>query len=342
MASARGSKRNRAALIAEKAGVTWLLQQTFTTNVLLVLNYHRIGDPLNTVYDEEVFSCTAEELADQVDYVKRHFSIIGIDQVEAIVTGRKAPRGVSVLITFDDGYIDNYTLAYPVLRAAGVSGVFFLVTSMIGSSQPTWWDKIAFAIKHTKLREIEMDYPEHVRVDFEDTTRERAVRRMLELYTSAAVQDPARFIECLIEACGVTLPQQPARLFLNWEEAAEMSANGMEIGSHTHTHRLLSKLTLSEQVEELQVSRELLESRLRTQVKALAYPVGLPHTFNSDTLEALRRTGYSLAFSYHGGVNRAGAFNRYDVLRQGIDFSITLPRFRLQTALVCRPGAYWF
>ena len=71
----------------------------------------------------------------------------------------------------------------------------------------------------------------------------------------------------------------------------------MAFGSHTHNHEVLSKLSPASQKEEARQSREILERELGRPIDVMAYPVGRPHTFSSDTIEALKQTGYRAAFS---------------------------------------------
>jgi peptidoglycan/xylan/chitin deacetylase (PgdA/CDA1 family) len=121
-----------------------------------------------------------------------------------------------------------------------------------------------------------------------------------------------------------------------------MQEGGMDFGSHTHTHSILSKLSLDEQVQELSKSRAILEKRLGTTIDTLSYPVGEKTAFNSDSFEALSRTGYRAAFSFYGGCNPLGRANIFDLLRVSVEADVSWPRFRLQCALAPRAKGYWF
>jgi peptidoglycan/xylan/chitin deacetylase (PgdA/CDA1 family) len=72
-----------------------------------------------------------------------------------------------VLITFDDGYLDNYEIAFPILRSHVVQGVFFLATSMVGSCQVPWWDHIAYLMKTARRRRFSLRYPADLAVDID-------------------------------------------------------------------------------------------------------------------------------------------------------------------------------
>ena len=154
------SKRDRLAIWSSRLGVTRSLEFLPERNCLIVLTYHRIGNPDTCPFDSQVFSASAESFEWQVAYLKKRFRILSLEEALEFVSGRHTYRGACVHITFDDGYLDNYEAAFPILRAHGVSGTFFLPTSYVGSSKIPWWDRIAFLVKHTRKKRLRVDYPE--------------------------------------------------------------------------------------------------------------------------------------------------------------------------------------
>src|SRR5262249_54384839 len=104
--------------------------------MIVVVNYHRIGDPLdaaNPGYDPALFEATVSELSDQVAWLKRLFHVATLDEVQDLVEHPERLRHPVFHITLDDGYIDNYTMAFPVFRSHGVPATFFLATKLVGS-----------------------------------------------------------------------------------------------------------------------------------------------------------------------------------------------------------------
>ena len=95
---------------------TWLLDHIPHRPVLMVLNYHRIGDKDATEYDSGLFSCTAQEFDWQIGYLKSRFRMATLDDVRGLLSGAGPLTEPRVLITFDDGYIDNFQLAYLLAR----------------------------------------------------------------------------------------------------------------------------------------------------------------------------------------------------------------------------------
>jgi peptidoglycan/xylan/chitin deacetylase (PgdA/CDA1 family) len=304
---------------------------------LLILNYHRIGNAEETPFDSGVFSATTEQFNSQITYLKRRFHMATLEEALSMLDG-EVPRGTSVLVTLDDGYLDNYTLAFPILRRHGVQAVFFLPTAFVGTGKLPWWDVIAYIIKHSAKEHIHLEYPEPANFDLIGEGPKQVSVRILRLFTQAVVKDPEHFITELEKVCEVSRPQgRVERCFLDWNEAREMQQHGMAFGSHTHSHEILTKLSPEMQREEARCSREILEHELNRRIDILAYPVGLKHCFSADTISALKQTGYRAAFSYYGGSNRQGEIQPFDIRRYGVS-DLSFARFRMQTTLRALTG----
>jgi peptidoglycan/xylan/chitin deacetylase (PgdA/CDA1 family) len=148
------------------------------------------------------------------------------------------------------------------------------------------------------------------------------------------MDDPQRFLNELETACDLQAPDRAAeRLFLDWNEAAEMVRGGMAVGSHTHTHAVLGKLTETEQVQELCRSRDVLRDQLSFEPEAVAYPVGSARALNADSERAAEAAGFTLAFRNDGGVNRQVCQTPYRLHRIAAAPGLGLDFFRLRTVL---------
>ncbi len=151
------SKRDRVARLSNRLGLTALLEALPTRDCLLVLNYHRIGDPAATDLDPGVFAATADGFQQQVRRIKRRLPIVSAEEAARFIEGKDNSRGTRVLLTFDDGYLDNYELAFPILKAEGVTAVFYLVTESIGSNRIQWWDRIAWFLGKARRRRFALE-----------------------------------------------------------------------------------------------------------------------------------------------------------------------------------------
>ena len=324
------------------SGASFLLGRLPMRDTLLVLNYHRIGDRDRDPFDPFVFSATEDQLYEQISYLKRRVSLVTLEEAQAFIDGavtEKTPR-CRVLITFDDGYLDNHISAFPILRSHGVQGVFFLATGMVGSCLVPWWDHIAFLIKTSRRRWFSIFYPGELAVDLDASGVAKSLKDVLGLFYSPENSEPGRFIQELSEETKGDDPPQTVRRFISWEEVREMVSGGMAIGSHTHSHNVLSQLGAEEQRRELSRSRAELKTQLGIEADALAYPVGRVASFSHQTQDLAREAGYRAAFSFYGGTNHPGRLRRYDIKRVGIGDQ-SWPRFQVQAA-VCRcTGSYW-
>lgn len=334
-------KRDLLADVSRYSGITQALMALPRKPVLLVLNYHRVGEPSKTLYDAEVYSVTPPEFDAQIAFWKRRFRIVTLAEAIDLIERPAGHNQTAVLITFDDGYLDNFELAFPILASHGAQGVFFLPTAFVGTNRIPWWDAMAFIIRNTRKSRFRLP---DVSDEFElaGGNINRVIARVLNVYRSAAQCDSESFISRLEEACDSARPGPAHRCFLNWDEARSMLQGGMAIGSHTHSHEILSRLSDVEQVRELETSRSLLQEHLGGPIESLSYPVGLPDSFSTYTQTAARKAGYRIAFSFYGGLNRPGSIDPYNVLRHGAVFGQSMGRYQLQTTVAAVTGKYWF
>jgi peptidoglycan/xylan/chitin deacetylase (PgdA/CDA1 family) len=332
------SKKEMLAQAAAFSGITRALDALPHRPSLLILNYHRIGDKELTPYDAGLFSCTGEEFDWQVGWLKSRFSILTLDQAADIIHGRGTPARTAVLLTFDDGYRDNFQVAFPILERHGVSATFFLPTAFVGTGKLPWWDEIAWMVKRSPRPSISIRYPVAATFELPAEGRGESVFEVLKVFKGAPSIDTERFLDELATAAGCPRPGDDSeRCFLNFDEARAMQSAGMCFGSHTHTHEILGRLPYQRQVEELATSRGILESELRRNIDTLAYPVGKSGTFSEETFKALRETRYNTAFSFYSGINPLGSIEPYSVLRTGVDGE-SRDLFRLRASLYATAG----
>lgn len=309
---------------------------------LLVLAYHRIGNPDDDLFDPGVFSATADQFDDQISYLKRRLAPVTLEEALAFIDGssKEKSRHCRVLITFDDGYRDNFDVAFPILRSHGVQGVFFLASGMVGSTHISWWDEIAYRMRTARNRRFTLHYPAGLNIDLDRDGFRESLRAVLRLYKTPANSDSARFLCELAEAAKGEDPPGTQRRFVDWGEAREMIGCGMAIGSHSHSHTVLSQLGTERQCEELMKSKMMLEENLGIALDVLAYPVGGRGSFTAATQRIAREAGYRAAFSFHGGSNERGKISPFDVKRNYVG-SQSQNRFHVQTAVYGFTGHYW-
>jgi peptidoglycan/xylan/chitin deacetylase (PgdA/CDA1 family) len=316
-------KKELLARLMLRAGLDRLIR-ALRTDTLVIFGYHRISpeDRAISPFAEDVFGPTPSELEHAIVWLKEHVRIISESElIEFIRTGR-GPGELSVMITFDDGYRDNYTLAHPILKKHGVPAVFFIPSKMIDDRRLGWWDLIAYLIKRTDKPRVawrgkSFDLPRE---------REAAIR-----YFHKAMQLEKREVtEGLVgevaEQCAVEIPKSEVMgpEMMSWDELRSVASDGITVGSHTHSHRVLATLTSEEQREELSRSKAFIEEKLGGPIRSIAYPVGGYAHFTDETRRIAKECGYDLAYSFCTGVNRFGEIAPFDVKRIGPALSIPM------------------
>jgi peptidoglycan/xylan/chitin deacetylase (PgdA/CDA1 family) len=282
---------------------------------LLILGYHRVGRRSDARFDHGVITADAAQLERHIQFFQENCVLVGLRQAIAIASGREHTDRIAVLITFDDGYLDNYEVAFPILERYKVPAVFFLVSTFASGGVIPWWDRIAWMVKSAQVERFSLAGADsHIEFDLRETSREDATDAILALF-KARCQAPAPFLKELEECCRPEPIARGEELFLSWSQAREMMASGMDVGAHTHTHPILAGLTKEEQTRELKQSKRILERELGKRIDVVAYPVGGRRDFNGITERAAWDCGYRAAFSYHGGINRGGETEQFDIKR---------------------------
>lgn len=325
------------------SGALGLLGRLPAHDSLLVLTYHRIGDGDTDPWDPGVFSATGEQFDEQIAYLKRKDLLVTLDEALEYVDGthKEKSKRCRVLVTFDDGCLDNYATAFPILRSHGAQGLFFLCSGLVGTGKALWWDQIAYFVKSSGRRQFDLQYPVALHVDIDRVGLRRGLRNVFDLYERVDNKDPERFMSELKDALGIKeLPAESQR-YLNWEQAREMLDGGMALGAHTHSHPRLSLLSAEQQRWELTHCRAVLQEKLGIKAETMAYPFGSPTAFTKDTELFAEEAGYRLAFSYHGQMtNERGKIDRYNVRRVAVDRQ-SWARFATQIGMSRLTGKYW-
>ncbi len=303
---------------------------------LYCFGYHRIGEAGRCEFDRNVFSCTAGHFEEQVRELQRHFEIITIERLAGYGAGRGEQGKRFALLTFDDGYVDNYAAAFPVLRAHRAPAVFFLPTAFIGTGRIPWWDEIAWLLRHSGHSVIRLPWNGE-EVALEAARLEETIRRVLKSLKRAGAWSMQDGVAALREICGAGAPDGQ-RLFLNWDEIREMRAAGMEFGSHGHSHEVLSHLDPAQQKEELGRSKEILEAALGEPVWSLAYPVGGRDAYNGESCRLARAAGYRFAFTLIRGRNAFPLERPLELMRFSAEDCGDLAHLRLRVAF---PALGW-
>jgi peptidoglycan/xylan/chitin deacetylase (PgdA/CDA1 family) len=312
---------------------------------LTVVSYHRIGarggDGVGRDFDPGVVDASIEEFDRHMAFMRRHFNVIGIDDLCAGLAGGRLPPNAA-LVTFDDGYLACHDTALPILRRHRLRAVFFIATRFVSERRMFWWDRVGRAVRRSKQSSIRIDYPEPLELPLGDEAEhDTALRRLLKVIKRRPGLDIDRYLANLEQAADMPLPLDEERatadrLIMTWDHVRALADAGMDIGSHTRTHRVLQTLPAPELDDELRGSRLELEQQVSRPIRSLAYPVGYTVLDRPELVAAVERAGYQVAFSNANGLNTGMRPHRLDVRRIATDYgmpdamfraALTLPRF---------------
>jgi peptidoglycan/xylan/chitin deacetylase (PgdA/CDA1 family) len=343
------NKREYLARAAGRVGMLSLLERLAAARPgLIVFAYHRIAEPGADSFYDPVISAAPASFRAQVEGLARRIRLVTLDEaIEGILSGTPW-RGPAALITFDDGYRDNFEVAAPILRERGIPATFFLPTAFLESPRIPWWDEVARIVKQTRVRRLAVPLgpdgepgdggrPGPPEIDLDTTPRSEAIRTIIAAFLDGTIREEGRFLERLAECAEVEADDgaMARALFTDWEQVRRSTGagTGLSIGSHGHSHRRLARLDGEAQARELEESRRILRDRLGREVAALAYPYGWPGTYTDETKAIAARAGYRAAFAATEGINRPGATDPFAVRRLGVGSGDSATLLRARVAL---------
>ncbi|RJQ17678.1 MAG: polysaccharide deacetylase family protein [Nitrospiraceae bacterium] len=271
----------------------------------IILCYHRVID-VDDIYGyplmHGVIDASVRDFERQMKFLSRHFNVMSLSALSGCYRSGKLPRN-AVVVTFDDGYKDNFTNAYPILKKYGIPATIFLITDFIGEGRLLWWDKLAYIIKKTSLRKISFisngSVYEHDLSSSEKRLKAlKTINAMLKRYGNEERED---ILEQLENKSGVTIDEYITKdLSLLWDDVREMQKNGIEIGAHTETHPIMINLHPAVVKKEIVSSKQRIEQETSGSVKAFAYPSG---QYNGECVQYVKDAGFEIACGYELGAN---------------------------------------
>lgn len=332
-------------IAAEFAGVASLartVRRWGADGHLAVLTYHRVLDPtLEACLDDEVVDATPTEFEAQLRFLKDACNPIGLDDLLAYKSGGALPSN-AVLITFDDGYRDNYRVALPLLERYGIPAVFFVTADCVERRALFWWDRIAWVVERAKTDRLELEYPRKrtILLSGDSGAKREAARKLARVVKSYWGLDLERYLEGIERAAGIGLSRSDERLIadanlMTWDEIRGLINAGMAVESHTMTHRVLGTLPEHAVDAELTGSRAMIERETGRPVRAVAFPVGATLETAPHVRRALRRAGYELGFSNATGMAKRWRFDPLEIPRIAMERGLAPSYFR---AAVSIPG----
>jgi glycosyltransferase involved in cell wall biosynthesis/peptidoglycan/xylan/chitin deacetylase (PgdA/CDA1 family) len=272
-----------------RAGIAWLSGAGAP-----VFTFHRVLPEHETCYDPEIATSTGLFEA-FIRWVCDRYQAVPLEE---LVTRTMAPKNGGkplCAITFDDGWHDNFLHAFPILQRHQLPATVFLPTRFIGTNRRFWQETLWFSMQELtkrndsdqQLEQVLLSLPWCPRLSQNQLTFKRLRRLLLTRPSHEAEEFVARVEE--IAGPGAV---RPGRRFLTWEEVRTMQNAGIDFGSHTLNHTLLTRADPSTAWNEIVSSHRELAERLGSPPVGFAYPWGAT---GRQIRRHVKDAGYALA-----------------------------------------------
>jgi peptidoglycan/xylan/chitin deacetylase (PgdA/CDA1 family) len=262
-----------------------------------ILTYHRINDD----GDDFLPAVPTTVFARHMEYVARAYRVMPLTEMVERAQRGSLPRN-SLAITFDDGYRDNLTHAAPILHRHGLPATIFLATGCIGTGVIPWWDRLAIAVKLTRAEAVRAPWGDTVAVR-NRVDRLAALERFQEYLKTVEDDEAQPLLEALLEALDVPDAAAPKNLMLDWADVRALIDLGFDIGGHTVSHVILSRVAGERAWAEIKGSSTAIQSSLGARRMAFAYPNGRSQDYTPSTVDLVRKAGFVCAVTTRFGLN---------------------------------------
>ncbi len=287
----------------------WILFRRLYRRKVRVLMYHGICESEINLWTQ----VSLREFERQMSYVARHYRAITMSHALDVIKGEKPPPNHAVVMTFDDGFMSNKTLAYPVLKKHGIPAEIYVTTSFIdraprfqGMIRTDYVVGLFRRSKHDKLDLRDQGFGEIVLGDA--VSRIEAGYRISNTLKRISRHEENRLIGVIEDRLGADFTSEDRRIFgsLSWDDARQLLSEGLvTFGAHTVGHEILSRLDPADLLCEVADSQKVMEQKLESPVRHFAYPNGTRSDFNDDVKKTVAKY-YDCALATIEGFNGPG------------------------------------
>jgi peptidoglycan/xylan/chitin deacetylase (PgdA/CDA1 family) len=237
-------------------------------------------------------------------------------------------QGEGVVLTFDDGYANNFHLAFPVLLKYEFPATVFLATGFVDRAIPLWGNWLQFLLSCAPRRNSCLVWrDERVPLRLRDCESVDALavefRHRLRRMAIADIHDFLRALESQLQIC-YDWDRAPQELHpLTWDQVRAMRRSGLvAFGSHTVSHAVLSRCAADVQASEIAASKKRVESELGEACPAFAYPYGQSGDFTGETRRIAAAVGHTLVLTAEPGFNTPSRSCPVDLKRWGANLGL--------------------
>lgn len=259
---------------------------------IAILLYHGVvKDCANSTYHTQL---SIKKFAWQINYLRKYYNVMSLEEVIRKIKKKEALPSRVAVVTFDDGFENNYSVAYPLLKKHSIPATIFLTTNNIGTKNIPWPEEMYLILKETKKEELNLREYGLGAYDVSTTSlKEDAYNTLLEKYLrKIPAREKNKLLGVIRERLGGIAPDDECRsnfFMLSWEKVIKMYKGGLiNFGGHTANHEILSRLSEAEMREEILNSYEAIKKQLNSDPVLFAYPNGRKKDFTDLSKEILK------------------------------------------------------
>ena len=261
-----------------------------------ILFWHGVDTPCNSEIEAEIIN--TKEFIRQIDYIKKYYEIISIEEFEKRFKTNSF-NGKEIVLTFDDGYANNLYVVAEILTKQNLPFTVFVSTEHIdaGIYFPTSVNRILTGDKSITKISIPS---KNILFDLaNEEQRKNACSKISDILKTSPLNEVKQITQELInnvstEQWNILKKKYKTVRPMTWDEVKLLSNMGATIGSHCKWHTCChSNQNLTDIIEELIDSKKEIEERLSTECKYFAYPNGDFTTASNDIVNSTYTMGFS-------------------------------------------------
>jgi glycosyltransferase involved in cell wall biosynthesis/peptidoglycan/xylan/chitin deacetylase (PgdA/CDA1 family) len=271
-------------------------------NGVAILAYHRVADSPFVLSGMSIRIANFEQ---QIRYIARHYTPLSLQEAVGMIERREKIPKNAIVITFDDGYLDNYVNAFPILRQYGVPATIFLSARAIEERKLLWFDMLTESFRLTSLQSVFLE-AYGLGTFFLNSARSRlhAAQKVVSYAKRFSLRERSDFVRYVLERLEVKEEDvETTGMMMSWEDVRTMHREGITFGSHGMNHVILTRLSDKEIRREIGDAKELIRKRTGVDTKLFAYPNGEAKDFNREVERHLHRHDYVTACTLIKGLN---------------------------------------
>lgn len=230
-------------------------------------------------------------LEEMLVYLKGKYDIISLEDMCNWLESKEKLKKKFIVVTFDDGYKDNLTLAYPVFKKLNIPFTIYVTNCFPNKTAKLWWYMLEdILLENTKIQ-FTINNNLHLFESKTQNQKDKSFEQIRNIIINATAANQAKLLSHLEKTYNKNLKDYVVKEALTWDEINTLSKDPLvTIGCHTENHLALNTLTKEEQLKEILESKKEIDSKTQNNSAHFAYPYGTSNEINESEVNNLAAT----------------------------------------------------